>query len=113
MPGTPEGLPAVSDLINLGQEFFLWEMATAVAGAMLEINAFDQPNVQESKDYTKKYLETFTRTGTLPDFPPLLSEADVKVYARPERCRPQKDELLGSRAECVYGSSESGGLFRH
>ena len=62
MPGTPEGLPAVSDLINLGQEFFLWEMATAVAGAMLEINAFDQPNVQESKDYTKKYLETFTRT---------------------------------------------------
>jgi hypothetical protein len=61
VPGTPEGLPAVSDLINLGEQFFLREMAMAVAGAMLEINAFDQPNVQKSKDYTKKYLETFTR----------------------------------------------------
>jgi len=113
VPGTPEGLPTVSDLINLGEQFFLREMATAVAGAMLEINAFDQPNVQESKDYTKKYLETFTRTGTLPDFPPLLSEGDVKVYARPERCRSQRNELLGSRVECLIGSSESGGLFRH
>ncbi len=71
----------VADLINLGEQFFLWEMATAVAGAMLEINAFDQPNVQESKDYTRKYLETFTRTGALPDSQPLLSDGDVKVYA--------------------------------
>ena len=70
----------VADLINLGEQFFLWEMATAVAGALLEINAFDQPNVQESKDYTKKYLEAFTRTGTLPDSTPLLSDGDVTVY---------------------------------
>jgi hypothetical protein len=71
----------VAELINLGEQFFLWEMATAVAGAMLEVNAFDQPNVQESKDYTKKYLETFTRTGALPDSPPLLSDGIVTVYA--------------------------------
>jgi len=71
----------VADLINLGEQFFLWEMATAVAGAMLEINAFDQPNVQESKDYTKKYLEAVTQTGTLPESTPLLSDGDVKVYA--------------------------------
>ncbi|MCA9422068.1 MAG: hypothetical protein KC592_13685, partial [Nitrospira sp.] len=70
----------VADLINLGEQFFLWEMATAVAGALLEINAFDQPNVQESKDYTKKYLEAFTRNGTLPDSLPFLTDGNVTVY---------------------------------
>ena len=70
----------VADLINLGEQFFLWEMATAVAGALLEINAFDQPNVQESKDHTKKYLEAFIRNGTLPDFPSFLTDGNVTVY---------------------------------
>ena len=71
----------VADLINLGQQFFLWEMATAVAGAMLEINAFDQPNVQESKDYTKAYLEKFTKTGLLPESSPLLTDGTLRVFA--------------------------------
>jgi transaldolase / glucose-6-phosphate isomerase len=71
----------VADLINLGEQFFLWEMATAVAGAILGINAFDQPNVQESKDYTKAYLEKFTQTGSLPDSSPLLTDGAVRVYA--------------------------------
>jgi transaldolase/glucose-6-phosphate isomerase len=71
----------VADLINLGQQFFLWEMATAVAGAMLEINAFDQPNVQESKDYTKAYLEKFTQTGLLPESSPLLTDGTLRVFA--------------------------------
>ncbi len=70
----------VADLINFDEQFFLWEMATAVAVALLEINAFDQPNVQESKDYTRKYLEAFTRNGTLPDSTPLFSEGNVTVY---------------------------------
>ncbi|MGE0528959.1 MAG: transaldolase, partial [Bdellovibrionales bacterium] len=71
----------MADSINLGQQYFLWEIATAIAGSLLGINAFDQPNVQESKDYTKKYLEAFTKTGSLPDSTPLLSDGDVKVYA--------------------------------
>ena len=57
----------LTDLINLGEEFFLWEMATAVAGSILGINAFDQPNVQESKDYTKAYLDEFKKSGKLPE----------------------------------------------
>jgi transaldolase/glucose-6-phosphate isomerase len=71
----------VADLLNLGQEFFLWEMATAVAGALLGINAFDQPNVQESKDYTKAYLETFKQEGTLAESSPLLVDGDVQIFA--------------------------------
>ena len=70
-----------ADLLNLGQEFFLWEMATAVAGAILGINAFDQPNVQESKDYTKAHLETFKKEGRLVETSPLLIDGDVQVFA--------------------------------
>jgi transaldolase/glucose-6-phosphate isomerase len=71
----------VANLMNLGQEFFLWEMATAVAGASLGINAFDQPNVQESKDYTKAHLETFKKEGNLAESSPLLVDGDVQVFA--------------------------------
>jgi transaldolase/glucose-6-phosphate isomerase len=71
----------VADLMNLGQEFFLWEMATAVAGAMLGINAFDQPNVQESKDYTKAHLETFKKEGSLAESTPLRVDGDIQIFA--------------------------------
>ena len=71
----------VADLMNLGQQFFLWEMATAVAGAMLGINAFDQPNVQESKDYTKAHLDTFKKEGTLSESSPLFTDRDIQVFA--------------------------------
>ena len=71
----------VTDLINLGQEFFLWEMATAVAGSLLGINAFDQPNVQESKDYTTSHLDTFKKSGKLPEEEAMLEDGDVRVYA--------------------------------
>src|ERR1700694_2544909 len=46
----------ISDPLGLGAEFFRWEYAIAVAGAILGINVFDQPNVQEAKDLTKKVL---------------------------------------------------------
>ncbi len=72
---------AVTDLLNLGQEFFRWEMATAVAGAALGINAFDQPDVQENKDYTKAYLEEFVKTGTLLEPEPALVDQDIQIYA--------------------------------
>jgi glucose-6-phosphate isomerase/transaldolase/glucose-6-phosphate isomerase len=52
--------------LDLAGEFFRWEFATAVAGALLRINAFDQPNVQESKDNTSAVLEAWKRDGSLP-----------------------------------------------
>ena len=70
----------LTDLINLGEEFFLWEMATAVAGSILGINAFDQPNVQESKDYTKAYLAEFQNSGKLPESQPLLTDGEMRMY---------------------------------
>ena len=70
-----------ASLLNLGQEFFRWEMATATAGALLGINAFDQPNVQESKDFTRFYLEEFKQSGRLPEESPVFKDGDVRVFA--------------------------------
>ena len=55
------------DRLDLGAEFFRWEFATAIAGHYLRIHPFDQPNVQESKDNTKRILDQFQREGHLPD----------------------------------------------
>ncbi|MDH4155060.1 MAG: glucose-6-phosphate isomerase, partial [Nitrospira sp.] len=57
------------DRYDLGAEFFRWEFATAVAGHVLGIHPFDQPNVQESKDNTNRVLDTFQSTGRLPAQP--------------------------------------------
>ena len=70
----------LTDLINLGEEFFLWQIATAVAGSILGINAFDQPNVQESKDYTKSFLDTFKKTGKLAEEQPILTADGIRIY---------------------------------
>lgn len=55
------------DRYDVGAEFFRWEFATAIAGHVLGIHPFDQPNVQESKDNTNRVLDTFQSTGRLPE----------------------------------------------
>ena len=64
--GQPVVTLTLRDKLDLGGEFLRWEIATAVAGSVLRIDAFDQPNVQESKDNTKKVLATFKSKGRLP-----------------------------------------------
>src|SRR6266705_2555904 len=64
--GHPVITLTMRDKLDLGGEFFRWEVATAIAGSILGIDAFDQPNVQESKDNTKKVLATFKSRGKLP-----------------------------------------------
>jgi transaldolase/glucose-6-phosphate isomerase len=56
----------LSDLYDLGRQFFLWEMATAVAGHGLGINPFDQPNVESSKARASEMVRRYTETGRLP-----------------------------------------------
>jgi transaldolase / glucose-6-phosphate isomerase len=55
----------LEDALDLGEAFYTFEIATAVAGAILGVNPFDQPNVQESKDNTKKLLDEYTSTGKM------------------------------------------------
>ncbi|HEY3685497.1 MAG TPA: glucose-6-phosphate isomerase [Streptosporangiaceae bacterium] len=67
----------------LGAQFLVWEYATAVAGRLLGIDPFDQPNVQESKDNTTKLLAS-AGDGPLTTDEPVLTDGDVEVYGPPE-----------------------------
>ncbi|MDQ2871738.1 MAG: bifunctional transaldolase/phosoglucose isomerase [Candidatus Eremiobacteraeota bacterium] len=58
---------AMNDAYDVGEQFFLWEVATAAAGSILNIDAFDQPNVQESKDNTKALLKEYAASGSMGD----------------------------------------------
>lgn len=71
----------MNDTVELGAEFLRWEIATATAGAILGINAFNQPNVQESKDFTKEYLVEYNSKGALPTNKLLLEDSGLKLYA--------------------------------
>ncbi len=64
--GQPVARITLEDTYDLGGEFFRWEFATAVAGAIMRINPFNQPDVEASKVATRRLTEHFERTGTLP-----------------------------------------------
>ncbi len=69
-------------LDGLGAEFFRWEFATAVAGAALNINPFDEPNVAEAKSSTASLLAAYEKAHRLPDTEPLASNGHVAVHTR-------------------------------
>ena len=62
----------------LGAEFYRWEFATAVAGAVLGVNPFDQPDVEAAKIVTRRLAAEYEHTGTLGDAEPALVETDIK-----------------------------------
>jgi hypothetical protein len=78
--GQPVVRIALSDIYSLGQEFFRWEIATAVAGSILGINAFNQPDVEASKIVTKQLTSEYESKGSLPPEKPLLEEAGFKLF---------------------------------
>ena len=78
--GFPVVRISVADAYQLGAEFFRWEFATAVAGAILGINPFDQPDVEFSKIETKKLTTAFEETGKLPAEISLFESKGIRVY---------------------------------
>jgi transaldolase/glucose-6-phosphate isomerase len=79
--GRPVITIRLRDLLDLGQEFLRWEIATATAGGILGINPFDQPNVQESKDNTNRLLKQVEQAGTLPQEKPALVDGPLQFFA--------------------------------
>jgi transaldolase/glucose-6-phosphate isomerase len=79
------GHPMISitldDPLDLGQEFYRWEIATVVAGSILKINPLDQPNVQESKDNTNRLLTTLEDEGVLPAEQPMFKSEGLTIYS--------------------------------
>ena len=73
----------LDDLYDLAAEVFRWEFAIAIAGAVLEVNPFDQPNVQAAKDMTDSVLAEFEGSGSLPDAPQTMPAAELLSLIRP------------------------------
>jgi hypothetical protein len=95
--GEPDGLPeaqlaavaeaghpvlrwTLPDVHHLGADFLRWEIATAVAGAVLKVDPFDEPNVTESKDTTKDLLNGFQQTGSLPEETPVTEQSGLQLF---------------------------------
>ena len=79
--GHPVVRIVLPDIYSLGQEFFRWEIATAVAGALIGINAFNQPDVEASKTETRKLTTEYESTGKLPAETPFFAGDGAKLYA--------------------------------
>ena len=79
--GHPVVRISLPNIYNLGQEFFRWEIATAVAGSIIGINAFNQPDVEASKIETKKLTSQYEATGSLPPDVPFFEASGVKLFA--------------------------------
>jgi transaldolase / glucose-6-phosphate isomerase len=73
----------VADRYQIAQEFFRWELATAVAGALIGINPFDQPDVEASKVKTRELTAAFEASGALPAETPLFADRGIELFADP------------------------------
>jgi hypothetical protein len=78
--GHPVVRISMADVYDLGAEFFRWEIATAVAGSILGINAFNQPDVEASKIATRNLTSEYEKTGSLPAEKPVLEDSGVKLF---------------------------------
>jgi hypothetical protein len=88
----------VNDNYDLGQEFFRWEIATAAAGSVIGINAFNQPDVEASKIATRNLTSEYEKTGSLPPEKPILEDKGVKLFT---------DEKNASELAKAAGSNKS------
>jgi transaldolase/glucose-6-phosphate isomerase len=89
--GHPRVTLMVKDRYALGGEFFRWEYATAIAGKILGINPFDEPNVTESKENTGRLLKHYVEHGALPAQSPILTGAGVGLYAAETTLNPLRE----------------------
>ena len=81
--GHPVARISVKDIWHIGQEFFRWEIATAVAGAIIGIDPFNQPDVEASKDKTRALTEEYEKSHRLPEETPVFRENGLALYADP------------------------------
>ena len=78
--GHPVARIVMKSIDHIGQEFFRFEMATAVAGAVLGINPFNQPDVEAAKIKTRELTAAFEKSGKLPAEKPVMSTAEADLY---------------------------------
>jgi transaldolase/glucose-6-phosphate isomerase len=93
--GHPIARLAIAEPYHLAQEFFRWEIATAVAGSLLGINPFNQPDVEASKAETRKLMTQYEQAGAIPAEPPIFQEGEIQLFADNKNAR-ELAEAAGS-----------------
>ncbi|MDQ3088264.1 MAG: bifunctional transaldolase/phosoglucose isomerase [Acidobacteriota bacterium] len=87
---------------HLGQEFFRWEFATAVAGAIMEINPFNQPDVESAKIEAKKITERYEESGELPKEMPFYQDKEIKLFTSDEYAAQLEKFIEGEKSLKKY-----------
>ncbi len=81
--GQPVVRLTMRDVYDAGQQFFVWEIATAVAGSVIGINAFNQPDVEAAKIEARRLTDEYEKTGKLPEQTPIFDDGQIKLFADP------------------------------
>ena len=110
--GHPVVRIAMKSIDHIGQEFFRFEIATAVAGAILGINPFNQPDVEAAKIKTRELTTAFEKTGTLPAEKPVISTNEVELFTDDKNAgalrKAGADGDLGSWLKAHLGRTGAG-----
>lgn len=107
--GHPVVRIVLKDKYALGEQFFLWEMAVAVAGHRLGINPFDQPDVEAAKELARQIVSAYRDKGELPEETPVLRDNGITVYGdlRPTRLDHVLPTFLASAGKGAYISLQA------
>ncbi len=113
--GHPVVRIAVTDPLHIGQEFFRFEMATAVAGAVMGINPFDQPDVEAAKIKTRELTAAFEKTGALPGETAVAVDGPISIYTDAKNAAALRkagaDGNLGSWLKAHFSRIQGGDYF--
>jgi transaldolase/glucose-6-phosphate isomerase len=113
--GHPVVRIVLADVYNLGQEFFRWEIATAVAGSIIGINAFNQPDVEASKIVTRDLTSEYEKSGSLPAEKPVLEDSGIKLFTDSKNAdalaNTAKDKTLAGYLRAHLGRIKEGDYF--
>jgi len=93
---------AIADIDDIGQEFFRWEMATAVAGSIIGINPFNQPDVEASKIATHELTASFEQIGMFPTETPICEGPGLTLFTDAKNAAALKQRLDGDRSIVGY-----------
>jgi glucose-6-phosphate isomerase len=95
---------SMADVYDLGAEFFRWEIATAVAGSIIGINAFNQPDVEASKIATRSLTSEYEKTGSLPAEQPVVEDGGIDLFT--------DDKNAADLARAAGGDKSLGGYVK-
>ena len=113
--GQPVVRITMPDIYDLGAEFFRWEIATPVAGVIIGINAFNQPDVEASKLATRSLTSEYEKTGSLPSEKPFFEDSGIKLFSdeknTAELAKLAADKSLGGYLRAHLSRIKAGDYF--